>query len=167
MPITDEQIHLDTCAVIAAHSAGCWNALAANYDLHTVQECMNELGRGNPRDPKYVPVDQKAVSEIFTSHNPTKKDLVAAQLKSANLAGLDAGEKDLLAWCATQKPNTLLVTTGDRAAVIAACQLGLHDRLRSLEELVNAVGEKPKLPHHFTKAWLAEVKTEYWLEALG
>jgi hypothetical protein len=162
-----EHIYLDTCAVIAAHKTGCWNALTGSYQLHTVEECMKELGGGNPRDPGYVAVDQEALSKIITVHSPTKKEIVAARLKAASIAGLDAGERDLLAWCASQNPSSLLVTTGDRAAIIATCQLGLDGRLRSLEELANAVGSKPQLPRHFTKEWLSGVKTDYWLGALA
>lgn len=128
---------------------------------------MKELGGGNPRDPGYVAVDQEAVSKVFTVHSPTKKDIVAAQLKAASVAGLDAGEQDLLAWCAAQNPSSLFATTGDRAAVISACQLGMDGRLRSLEELANAVGSQPQFPRHFTKEWLSGVKTGYWLGTLG
>jgi hypothetical protein len=44
-----------------------------------------------------------------------------------------------------------------------ACALGLDDRLRSLEELAHACGQKPKVEEWFTKKWLSKVKTEYLL----
>lgn len=158
-------VYLDTCVVLAAHRSQCWNALAGHFNLHTTQVCRQELTRGNPQDPKYVRVDMAAFDRRVAVHQTSQVQLIEATLRSPTLSAVDAGEMDLLAWCADQ-PDALLLSTGDRAAVLAACRLGLRERLVSLEELANRAGLRPRLPRHFTKAWLAEVCSEFLLEEI-
>lgn len=156
-------VYLDTCAVIAAVRAGCWKPLAGRFKLHTVEEVFAELQRGDARDSKYVKVDKDSFTKQVTIHTATEVHRVAAALKSGKINSIDAGERDLLAFCAAQ-PDALIITTGDQAAVMAACALGLGDRLVSLEELANMAGVKPDLPRHFTKQWLSKLRTDFITE---
>ena len=87
-------------------------------------------------------------------------------MRTPLLNQIDAGERHLLAYVAAQDKNALLLTTGDRAAVRAACALGLDDRLRSLEELAGACGQKPAVAEWFKKKWLSTVKTEFVLDSM-
>jgi len=95
-------------------------------------------------------------------HTPTAAQLAAAGVTAPMVLTVDAGERTLLAWCFAQ-PDALLLSTGDRAAVNAACRLGMQDRLVSLEELANRIGVRPRLPRQFTAAWLSEIRSEYLL----
>lgn len=156
-------VYLDTCVVLAAHRYRCWNGLAGHFNLHTTQVCRQELVQGNSRDPRHVQVDMFAFDQKVDVHQTPMARRAEALLRSPTLSDVDAGEMDLLAWCAAQ-PEALLLTTGDRAAILAACRLGLRESLVSLEELANMAGLRPQLPRHFTKAWLAEVRSEFMLE---
>jgi len=157
---------MDTNAFIEAQRTACLKALAGHYALHTVQECWDELGRGNPGDRLYVAVDREWLAPAVTLHAPTKAQQAQARLRAARFGELDAGERDLLAWCAALNSTAFFLTTGDRAAVAAACELGLKDRLRSLEELAFAAGLKPALARHFTKGWLADIRTNFLFDSL-
>jgi hypothetical protein len=153
-------LYLDTCAILEATRARCWQQLAGRFDLHTVAECRNELASGNRNDRRYVAVDLTTFDASVAVHSPTAAHHASAQLKSASFARLDPGEKDLLAWCAAAAPNALILTTGDRAAIVSACELGLAENLQSLEEVAQSVGAKPELQIHFRKKWLSEIRTE-------
>lgn len=162
-PAPKRVIYLDTCVIIEAHRTRCWKALAARHDLHTVDECIAELRTGNPRDREYVAVNCDAIARDVTIHIPTTAQKAALRLRSAKAGGLDAGERDLLAFFIAQDDRALLLTTGDRAAILAACELDLVKRLISLEELAREAGARPDLQHHFCKEWLSGIRTAFYL----
>lgn len=166
MPPQHPPVYLDTCVILAAHRAGCWRALAPRFSLHTTQVCRAELTQGNPKDPHYIAVDMQAFDQTVTIHLTTTELAATAALQTSVLFDIDAGERDLLAWGIAQ-PDALLLTTGDRAAILAACRLGLQDKLISLEELARDAGLHKPLPKQFTKAWLSEVRTKFLMEAGG
>jgi len=164
MNTTPPALYLDTCAIIEAHRTGCWRQIVARFETHTVKKCRDELADGNPNDPDYVYVDMDRIDNDVKVHEPTKTDVANAILKSAAVRGIDDGERELLAWCATQQPGALILTTGDRAAIRAACELGLKDRLRSLEELAASAGMHPVLQNHYYTKWLTEIRTNWLME---
>lgn len=166
MPTSRQVIYVDTNVVIEAVDTGCWAALLNKFDVRTVAEVRRETQAGNRLIKSYVQVDKTQFDAKVTVAEVTQVQLAAAQLRTPLLSQIDAGERHLLAYVATQDKNALLLTTGDRAAVRAACALGLDDRLRSLEELAGACGQKPAVADWFTKKWLSKVKTEFLLDSL-
>ena len=161
-----QPLFLDSCAIIEAHRTRCWKALLGRFELHTVHECWDELRRGDKRDSEYVAVDQDAIKGEIVVHQVDSSQRAAARLKCAKLGEIDAGERDLLAWCQHQKPGSFLLTTGDRAAITPACHLVLDRALVSLEEVAGQVGQKPKLQPHFNKVWLSKIRTECTMDLL-
>ena len=157
-------LYLDTCAIIEAHRVGCWRQMVTRYELHTVAECRDELRSGNARDSEYIVVDVDQVERDMVIHGLSVEQRIAAGVKSASFGVLDAGERDLLAWCAAQAPTAMIITTGDRAAIVAACELGLRENLQPLEEITIAIGVHADLKKHYRRAWLAEICTTYALE---
>lgn len=153
-------LYLDTCAIIEAYRVNCWRQLADRYELHTVSRCREELASGNPRDQDYIPVNLQQIDETMAIHALAPEQKVAAAAQSATLGGLDEGEKDLLSWCAAQAPKAMIITTGDRAAIVAACELGLRENLQSLEEIANFVGVRIIFQKHYRRAWLSEICTK-------
>ena len=153
-------LYLDTCAIIEAYRVNCWRQLVDRYELHTVRKCREELESGNPRDPDYIPVDLQQIDAAMVIHALAPEQKVAAAAQSATLGGLDEGEKDLLAWCAAQAPKAMIITTGDRAAIVAACELGLRENLQPLEEIAATVGIRADFQKHYRRAWLAEICTK-------
>ena len=159
-------LYIDTNVVIEATRTSCWKALKQRFEVHTVKEVRDEAARGDPKATGYVKVDMLEFDADVIVHEVSQKDVLTAMAKAPNLAAIDKGERDLLAWVAAQSPNALLLTTGDKAAVKAACGLKLDGRLRSLEELAKQCGLSPKVNLWFTTKWLATVKTEFLLDAL-
>lgn len=165
-PPARQIIYVDTNVVIEAVDTGCWTGLLNHFDIRTVTEVRRETRSGNRLIKGYVVVDKAQFDAKVTVAEVTNAQLAAAQLRTPLLNQIDAGERHLLAYVAAQEKNALLLTTGDRAAVRAACALGLGDRLRSLEELSHACGQKPAVANWFTKKWLAKVKTDYLLDTI-
>lgn len=166
MPPSRQIVYVDTNVVIEAVDTGCWPALLNKFDVRTVEEVRRETRAGDRLIKSYVEVDQAQFDAKVTVTDVSKKDLAAAQLRTPLLSQIDPGERELLVYVATQDKNALLLTTGDRAAVRAACALGLNERLRSLEELAGACGQKPAVADWFTKKWLSKVKTEFLLDSM-
>lgn len=167
MPAPVRQVvYVDTNVVIEATRTGCWKALLERFDVRTVAEVRREAQAGDPKAKEYVAVDVKIFKESVTVCEVTQKQIVSAQLRSRLITQIDAGERDLLAYVAAQDKSALVLTTGDRAAVRAACALGLDNQLRSLEELAKDCGERPAVGNWFTKTWLGKVKTECLLDSL-
>lgn len=167
MPPPERQIvYVDTNVVIEAIDTGCWAALLHHFDIRTVAAVRRETQAGNRRIKSYVVVDKDLFDEKVKVTEVTNVQLAAAQLRTRLMAQIDTGERHLLAYVAAQDKYTLLLTTGDRAAVRAACALELADRLRSLEELSHVCGQKPAVQEWFTKKWLSKVKTDYLLNSI-
>lgn len=163
MPPSRQIVYVDTNVVIEAVDTKCWAALLNKFDVRTVAEVRRETQAGNRAIKGYVMVDKALFDAKVTVAEVSKLQLAAAQLRTALLSQIDRGERELLAYVAAQDENALLLTTGDRAAVRAACALGLGERLRSLEELAGACGQKPEVADWFTKKWLTRVKTDFLL----
>ncbi len=132
--------------------------------MHTVRKCCEELADGNPYDPDYIAVDLKAIAPDIVIHEITLVQCVKAATKAASFVGLDAGEKELLAWCADQDPKAMIITTGDKAAIVAACELGLRDNLQPLEEIAGQIGVSARFQHHFCRLWLQQICSNFALD---
>lgn len=167
MPPPKPIVYVDANVVIEANRTRCWPALAARYDVRTTRECWRELGRGDPRDSDYVPVDTASLANQVGVHDATTAMLTAAFARAPQCALIHRGERELLAWVAAQTGEVLLLTTADRAAVKAACRLKLESRLVSLEELAERIGERPAVKSWYSKRWLSQVKTEALLDRLS
>ncbi len=159
-------LYVDTCVVIQATQSRCWNALAGHYDIRTVVEVARELATKPDALHGYIEIDMDAFRAQVIIEQPSTEAQMKAASKSATLLGLDAGERDLLAHVFAIESSAWLVTTGDKAAVLAACAMGLADRLISLEEATEQCGQKPKLKDCYSKRWLTAQKTSYLFETL-
>ena len=166
MPPSRQIVYVDTNVVIEAVDTGCWAALLNHFDIRTVSEVFRETQSGDRRIKGYVVVDKAQFIAKVKMSETTPLQIVKAEFRTRLISQIDAGERHLLAFVAAEDKNALLLTTGDRAAVRAACALGLDDRLRSLEELAQACGQKPAVEAWFTKKWLSKVKTEFLLDSM-
>jgi hypothetical protein len=156
---THASILVDSMIVIEAVRTGCWNAIAGQLRVVTVEECANELRRGNPSRRAYIPVGEQEIARMTVEPLPA---LTAAGFRLAYPAadGLDPGERDLLA-LATTRTEDFSVCSCDKAAVLAAHVLGWLERVISLEALARSVGARPnpELRVQFTEARLAQWRT--------
>ncbi|MDE2753890.1 MAG: hypothetical protein OXI83_15050 [Gemmatimonadota bacterium] len=53
---------VDTMTVIEAVDTRCWNAITGQKRVVTVQECEDELRRGDPATPGYVTVTEEDIA---------------------------------------------------------------------------------------------------------
>ena len=133
---------VDTMIVIEAVDTGCWNAITGQKRVVTVQECEDELRRGDPATFGYVTVTDENIArcEIVALSDV---DRAAFQLSYPGAHRLDPGERDLLALASSVQGDFKLCCC-DKAAVVAAHALGLLDRVVSLESLAESVGGRPR-----------------------
>jgi hypothetical protein len=143
---------VDSMIVIEAVRTGCWNAVSGQRKIVTVQECAEELRRGDALDSAYVAVTEKDLARM-TVVAVARREAAAFRLSYRAADGLDPGERDLLAHASTRNDDFQLCSC-DKAAVVAAHALGWLDRVISLEAVVAGVGARPNpaLKVQFTEA---------------
>jgi hypothetical protein len=164
-----EAVLVDANAIIEAVRTGCWAAITGQLRVETVEECRAETLRGSPAThPGYVTVSADHLARLHRVH--AVDDIVRARFKLtyAGADGMDPGEHDLLAYAHASARDAWVLCSPDKASVRAAVKLGLGDRLRSLEALVDAVGVRPSPPllRQYTSAWLTSFRTKVVLEGL-
>jgi hypothetical protein len=164
MPLVRKVVYVDTNVVLEAHRTGCWADLIERFDVRTVEIVQSETQSGDCRQRGYVVVNMREFCVKVTINNVTDVQRLKASARAPSLTALDAGERDLLAFVASEDPGSLLLTTADKAAVKTACQLGLETRLISLEDMAGQCGKNPPLKRHYTKSWLGQVRTEFLFE---
>ncbi|MBY4833781.1 hypothetical protein [Burkholderia dolosa] len=164
MPKT--RVFADTNVILEAFRTGCWTAICQHYAIETVEKCIEEALTGDPDDPRRVPVDRETLTGgLAARHAVGKRELASLVLAHPECQGLDAGELHLLAWLHAQGllPNVLvLVSTADKAAIVATGRLGGLDSLVSLEQLAQhsgvTRGQIDSLARHYRSGWLDEIK---------
>lgn len=166
MPKT--RVFADTNVILEAFRTGSWTAICQQYAIETVEKCIEEALTGDPTDPGRIHVDQQAlISGLAQRHSVGKKELANLVLAHPHCQGLDDGELHLLAWLHNQGilPNALiLVSTADKAAIVATNRLGWIDSLVSLEQLAQKSGltrgQIDSLAKHYRAGWLDEIKVK-------
>jgi hypothetical protein len=151
---------LDTNSIIEAVRTNCWNAITGSLRIETVAECREECLRGDRLSTGYVSVSGAELARLAAVH-PVSEMERAALLLVPSAASLDAGELDLFAHAYGRRDEAWFVCSPDRASVRLAVELGVHDRLISLSELVRLTGTRPspRLRSHFEQAWLSSERT--------
>lgn len=162
------RVFADTNVILEAFRTGCWTAIGSRFALETVGKCVEETLTGNPEDPRHVPVlaaDLKA--GLAGQHPVTRKQIASLVLAHPACDVLDDGEKHLLAWLLASKllPSpAIVVTTADKAALVAAHGLGWLDGVVSLESLARQAGvgrvKLEALALQYREDWLSGIKTK-------
>ncbi len=162
------RVYADTNVILESFRTGCWTAISSHFAIETVQKCVEETLTGNPGDPRHItvpPADLKA--GLAGEHPVTRKELVSLVLAHPPCSTLDDGEKHLLAWLLANKllPSAVIVvTTADKAALVASHGLGWLDCAVSLEDLARKAGVgRPNLDAlalQYREDWLSSIKTK-------
>jgi len=160
------RVFIDTNIIIEAFRTGCWTAICNKFAIETVDKCVEEALTGNPDDPARIHIDRDALLEgLAGRHQVGKLELANLVLSHPSCHGLDDGELHLLAWLHAQGllPNALiLVSTADKAAIVATGNIGWLDSLTSLEHLANESGvthgQINSLARHYRAGWLDEIR---------
>lgn len=166
MPRT--RVFVDTNIILEAFRTRCWTAICHQFDVETVEKCIEEALTGNPDDPRRVHVDRDVlIGGLAARHAVGKRALAELRLSHPECSGLDDGELHLLAWLKAQGligQVLVLVSTADKAAIVATGRLGGLDSLASLEQLAQdagvARGQLDNLANHYRSRWLDEIKTK-------
>ncbi|MCG5260519.1 hypothetical protein EM868_00945 [Cupriavidus gilardii] len=167
-------VFVDTNIILEAFRTGCWSAICERYAIETVEKCIEEALTGDLSDPGRITVDRSAlVGGLSRRHAVGRRELVDLVLAHPHCQALDDGELHLLAWLHANKrlPQALiLLSTADKAAIVATARLGWIDSLTSLEQLARTSGVTPgqicRLARHYREDWLGEIKTKIRLGIL-
>lgn len=160
------RVFADTNVILEAFRTGCWTAICQHYAVETVEKCIEEALTGNVGDPRRVQVDAAVLTTGLAARHPVgKRELASLVLAHPECQGLDDGELHLLAWLHAQGllvKVLVLVSTADKAAIVATGRLGGLDSLVSLEQLAQASGvtrgQIDSLARHYRSGWLDEIK---------
>lgn len=113
------------------------------------------------------------IAGLAERHAVGRRELARLVLSHPECQGLDDGELHLLAWLHEHGllPDALiLVSTADKAAIVAAGRLGWLDSLTSLEYLARQAGvNRSRLDHlarHYRAGWLDEIRMKIRLGIL-
>lgn len=160
------RVFADTNVILEAFRTGCWTAICQQYAIETVEKCIEEALTGDPDDPRRIQVDRETlVGGLAGRHAVGKRELATFILTHPDCQGLDDGEMHLLAWLHAQGllQNVLvLISTADKAAIVATGRIGWLDSVVSLEHLAQnsgvTRGQLDSLARHYRTQWLDEIK---------
>ena len=162
------RVFADTNVILESFRTGCWAAISHLFSMETVEKCVEETLTGNPGDPRHVavhPVDLNA--GLAGQYSVNRKDIASLVLSHPSCSTLDDGEQHLFAWLAASKllpSQVVVVTTADKAALVASHDLGWLDCMTSLEDLArrSAVGRanRDALALHYRDDWLSSIRTK-------
>ncbi|HQD65613.1 MAG TPA: hypothetical protein PLJ16_10325 [Casimicrobium huifangae] len=166
--MTKVRVFADTNVILESFRTGCWTAICTHFAIETVEKCVEETLTGNPGDPRHIAVPAAALSAGLSAKHPvTRKELAALVLNYPSCTTLDDGEKHLFAWLHASKllPSDLIVvTTADKAALVASNGLGWLNCMISLEALARQAGvarvNLGALALQYREDWLSSIKTK-------
>lgn len=162
------RVFADTNVILESFRTSCWTAISNHFAVETVDKCVEEALTGYPGDPRHIavpPADLKA--GLAGQHTVTRKELANLVLSHPSSGTLDDGEKHLFAWLFANKllpSQVIVVTTADKAALVASNGLGWLDCTTSLEELARKAGvgrvNLDALALQYREDWLSSIKTK-------
>jgi hypothetical protein len=164
------RVFADTNVILEAFRTHCWKAINSHFSIETVEKCVEETLTGNPSDSRHIAVPPADLHAGLAAQHSVTRNQLAALVPYAACATLDDGEKHLLAWLSASKlqPSTFIViTTADKAALVAVHALGWLDHTISLEELARKAGvgrtNLDALALQYREDWLSSIKTKIQL----
>jgi hypothetical protein len=162
------QVFADTNVILEAFRTGCWKPISNHFAIETVEKCVEETLTGNPDDCRHVavpPIDLR--TGLSCRHQVGRKELAALVLTCPACSVLDDGEKHLFAWLLSKNailPSSILVTTADKAALVASNRLDWLDSMTSLEAVARKAGvgraNLDALGLQYREDWLSGIKTK-------
>jgi hypothetical protein len=138
------RVFADTNVILESFRTSCWAAISNHFAIETVEKCVEETLTGNPGDPRHVAVPSADLTAGLSGQHPVnRKELASLVLSNPSCSTLDDGEKHLFAWLYANKllpSQVIVVTTADKAALVASNGLGWLDCMTSLEDLARKAG---------------------------
>lgn len=166
--MAETRVFADTNVILEAFRIGCWAALSHQFAIETVEKCVEETLTGNPDDPRHILVPHADLTSGLDRQYPvTSREIASLLLAHPSCSVLDDGEKHLLAWLFANKlllSSAIVVTTADKAALVATHRLGWLDCTVSMEYLAHKVGvgrvKLDALALQYRENWLSGIKTK-------
>ncbi|HMS05578.1 MAG TPA: hypothetical protein PKD73_07290 [Burkholderiaceae bacterium] len=165
------RVFADTNVILEAFRTRCWTAITTHFAVETVEKCVEETLTGDPADPRHIAVAPAELHAGLAAQHPvTRKELAALVAHRPGCMTLDDGEKHLFAWLHASKllpSNVIVVTTADKAALVASHGLGWLNCMTSLEDLARKAGvgrvNLDALALQYREDWLSSIKTKIML----
>lgn len=162
------RVFADTNVILEAFRTECWTAITTHFAIETVQKCVEEALTGNPGNPRHVAVPPADLNTgLACQYLVGRKEIAALVLGYPACSTLDDGERHLFAWLFANKllPSPIIVvTTADKAALVASYRLGWLDCTASLEDLARKAGvgrsNLDALALQYREDWLSRIKTK-------
>jgi hypothetical protein len=162
------RVFADTNVILESFRTGCWTAISNHFAIETIEKCVEETLTGNPGDPRHVAVPPSDLNAgLAARHSVNRKELATLVLSNPSCSTLDDGEKHLFAWLFANKllpSQVIVVTTADKAALVASNGLGWMDSMTSLEDLARKGGvgrvNLDALALQYRDDWLSSIKTK-------
>lgn len=162
------RVFVDTNVILEAFRTGCWAAICERYAVETVEKCIEEALTGDPTEPGRVVVPAEVLIQgLAARHTVGKMEIASFALKLPERLALDDGELHLLAWLDANdllSKVLVLMSTADKAAIVATGRLNGLDALISLEHLAQNSGvtraQLADLKDHYRASWLDAIKTK-------
>lgn len=157
---------LDANVIIEAHRGGFWNALVTSYNVHVCSTVINvEVTHYRDANNNKIDIDLRPAVAANQINEITAdvEDLKALDQKiNPSMRGLiDAGEKEVIALMIKGEFEEHLFCTGDTRAIKVISALGMGSLAVSLEELLEKIGQKGKLPNpSYSKSKFDKCKAE-------
>ena len=152
---------VDTNVILEAHRTGMWRALTGGYRVETVEECVTETQTGfQLRRPERQIDGVELRDRLSTVHTVEDLDRARLAVRVDNIA-LDEGEASLWAHALSRIDDWVLCGP-DKASLRCGIRLGFRERLVSMQELLDTIGNRPGIALHeaYTKKWHAKTLGE-------
>ena len=143
---------VDTNVILECHWTGSWRALTSGYQVETVEDCVTETQTGRQQQREQQQIDPSELRESLKAIHRTSQH---EQVKLARASGIDLGQGEKSLWAhARYRKDDWVLCGPDKASLLLGVRLGFREHLVSLEELLDAVGYRPKgLREAFTQKW--------------
>jgi len=149
----ERAVLVDTNVIIEAWRVRGWKALAGRHALETVGTVVMETQTGFQNRRERQRIDGAELERTLRAVHPvSERDRAGLAVRAPDIL-LDPGERDLWAH-ALQRQDAWVLCGPDKASLRLGIQLGLRERLVSLEGLWQAAGFTAKnLRENFTAKW--------------
>lgn len=151
---------LDANVIIYLYTIGLWKAFTERFDLSVSSEVAREVTHYPDRFGNKSPINLKSEKVTILEMDAQKayNAIYSTIDKSSGGPDIQMGEIESIALLLKNEHSDLVFCTADGAAVIAACLLGLKERIISLEETMLKGGMKRNIKRQFTRQRMKEWK---------
>lgn len=152
---------VDTNVILESYRIGAWRALSGGYSVETVEDCVTETQTGFQRRRTEELIDSAALrTSLAAVHDVSDRERAEVLLRASGI-NLDIGEHSLWAHALIRTDGWVLCGP-DKASLRFGVRSGFRDQLCALEQLLDAVGYRPKQPLKtaYTSNWLAKTLSE-------